>query len=307
MAFAGMLAKDSSVLQGSPELTWKLGPYHYRIERQGDNFRYSVSDQSKTISEPLVWAMGHGLMGQTYVYLHQGTYFESRVSYFAKPKGLDLTIGHSGRVPGNLYFAQGNPMFPKEAKACFACHTTAAVVEDRLEPERLIPGVTCEACHGPGAKHVAAINAGEEGKTFIFNPRTLQTGDLNDFCGACHRTWWDVKLLGFTGLTTVRFQPYRIEQSACWNPDDARISCLACHDPHGPVQHQAEFYDAKCLACHQQQAADPPTPERHGPGCPHAGPGCTKCHMPKVELPRAHFEFADHRIRVARPGDPYPE
>jgi hypothetical protein len=28
--------------------------------------------------------------------------------------------------------------------------------------------------------------------------------------------------------------------------------------------------------------------------------------MPKVELPGAHYKFTDHRIRIARPGDPYP-
>jgi hypothetical protein len=30
------------------------------------------------------------------------------------------------------------------------------------------------------------------------------------------------------------------------------------------------------------------------------------CHMPTVELPGAHFKFTDHRIRIVRPGQPYP-
>jgi hypothetical protein len=28
--------------------------------------------------------------------------------------------------------------------------------------------------------------------------------------------------------------------------------------------------------------------------------------MPKVDLPGAHFKFTDHRIRIARDGEPYP-
>jgi hypothetical protein len=28
--------------------------------------------------------------------------------------------------------------------------------------------------------------------------------------------------------------------------------------------------------------------------------------MPRVEIPGAHYRFADHQIRVNRPGDPYP-
>jgi hypothetical protein len=29
--------------------------------------------------------------------------------------------------------------------------------------------------------------------------------------------------------------------------------------------------------------------------------------MPKIELAEAHFRFTDHRIRVPRPNQPYPE
>jgi len=29
--------------------------------------------------------------------------------------------------------------------------------------------------------------------------------------------------------------------------------------------------------------------------------------MPKYELAEFHYKFADHYIRVVRPGDPYPD
>jgi hypothetical protein len=28
--------------------------------------------------------------------------------------------------------------------------------------------------------------------------------------------------------------------------------------------------------------------------------------MPKVEIPGAHFQFTDHRIRIVRPGEKFP-
>jgi hypothetical protein len=28
--------------------------------------------------------------------------------------------------------------------------------------------------------------------------------------------------------------------------------------------------------------------------------------MPKVEVPGTHFKFTDHRIRIARAGEPFP-
>jgi hypothetical protein len=29
--------------------------------------------------------------------------------------------------------------------------------------------------------------------------------------------------------------------------------------------------------------------------------------MPKYELPGAHFKFTDHRIRIVKAGEPYPD
>jgi formate-dependent nitrite reductase cytochrome c552 subunit len=33
---------------------------------------------------------------------------------------------------------------------------------------------------------------------------------------------------------------------------------------------------------------------------------CVNCHMPKIELPGAHFKFSDHRIRIVKPNEKYP-
>jgi hypothetical protein len=77
------------------------------------------------------------------------------------------------------------------------------------------------------------------------------------------------------------------------------MSCIACHDPHREVERTAEFYDAKCQGCH----AAGRQPVRI---CPKAATGCVRCHMPKIDLPEAHFKFTDHRIRIVRPGEPYP-
>jgi formate-dependent nitrite reductase cytochrome c552 subunit len=33
---------------------------------------------------------------------------------------------------------------------------------------------------------------------------------------------------------------------------------------------------------------------------------CVSCHMPKIELPGAHYKFSDHRIRIVKPNEPYP-
>jgi hypothetical protein len=108
-----------------------------------------------------------------------------------------------------------------------------------------------------------------------------------------------------TDIHNVRFQPYRLEKSRCWNAADPRISCLACHNPHETVVSKASFYDSKCLACHALKGAKTDsTPP--GAACPVSTKNCVTCHMPRYEFPEGHFRFADHDIRVVRPGAPYP-
>ena len=43
------------------------------------------------------------------------------------------------------------------------------------------------------------------------------------------------------------------------------------------------------------------------PVCKVGTKDCVTCHMPRLELPGAHRAFTDHKIRVVRPGEAYPE
>lgn len=121
------------------------------------------------------------------------------------------------------------------------------------------------------------------------------------------------------GINNVRFQPYRLYNSRGHDPQDARFTCTACHDPHVELKQADPAYDAKCIMCHAPRpansapAAEQSAAARRRPAassaaksCPVANDRCVTCHMPTVELPGAHFKFTHHRIRIARRGDPYP-
>ena len=43
-----------------------------------------------------------------------------------------------------------------------------------------------------------------------------------------------------------------------------------------------------------------------GTSCPVADKNCTSCHMPKIEIKAAHFNFTDHYIRIVKPGEKFP-
>jgi hypothetical protein len=193
---------------------------------------------------------------------------------------------------------------------CFGCHATAAVSRGRAQLDQMAPGVTCESCHGPGAEHIEAIKAGNLTAKRIFNPGRLGPYELaQEFCGACHRSWETVMLLGMKGIGNIRFQPYRLHLSKCYDPEDRRIGCTACHDPHAARRHEPAFYDAKCASCHQSTARPRAgqTGARLAAICRVGTKNCVSCHMPKLEMPGSHFKFTDHNIRVAAPNAPYPD
>jgi hypothetical protein len=304
--------KDGRILREHPRLELQLGKYSYKITRQGDQSYYTVTDGENSITAPIAWVFGLGAAGQTYVFQHAGQFYESRVSFFNDVKGLGLTLGAESQAPKTIEQAAGRAMQSSDTKDCFGCHATAAVSEAKLQLEKLTPGIACEACHGPGTAHVALAKAGQAKAAKdkqIFNPAALNPYDLSQqFCGACHRSWDQVMLMGLKGVGNVRFQPYRITYSRCYDPDDRRITCTACHDPHRNLETNAAAYDAKCLACHQLKPDSNTAQADHAKAaaCKVSTQNCASCHMPKYELPGAHFKFTDHMIRIVKPGASYP-
>jgi hypothetical protein len=310
MGLAMESIKDSKVLTANPKMTFRIGPYAYEIKRDGDRSVYTVTDGKETISLPILYAFGQGKAGQTYVLQYDGAYFESFVSYYNEIKGLDFTIGTARTAPGSLVAAVGRRLTKNETVSCFGCHSTGAISGTQFQPEKLTPGIRCEICHGPGGDHVAAGKAGGPSAQMIFNPARLSGDELTqDFCASCHRGNGEFAMLKSMEENNVRFQPYRIFQSKCYS-DDRRISCVACHDPHTPIQQDAAYYDAKCLACHTASGKAKPAAlkqdrQESAPGCKVAAKNCASCHMPKVEPPGAHFKFTDHYIRIAKPNEAY--
>jgi hypothetical protein len=321
MARALSTAAESRVLQSHPRMTFRAGMYAYEIVSDGQQSTYRVTDGKETISEPIPYVFGNGTIAQTYVLRHNGKLYEGRVSYYAGIEALDWTIGDKLDPPLGLHEAFGRDISGDEARNCFSCHGTAAVVNGRLDLEHMVPGVGCEACHGPGAQHIAAMGAGRKGAGYILNPKSLDPDTLSqEFCGACHRSADTVGMMpDLGGINNVRFQPYRIYRSRRHNSTDRHFACTACHDPHVELNHLTAADDSNCTACHAPSQSHPAliASQKGEPGgqstaspaaksCSVGNEGCVSCHMPKVELPAAHFQFTDHCIRIARPGDPYP-
>ena len=307
-------AADSRALAAHPHLTFIVSQYHYLIESDAKHSLYSVTDGKETLSFPLLWAFGPPRVGQSYLFKKEdGRFYEARVTYFPSVHNLGFTPSRDLPNPKDIDEAMYRQVPASEVSRCFNCHSTASNIGDSFNEATLIPGVTCEACHGPGATHAAGMKdflAGKPApvKTDIFNSAHLSPSDQVDFCGACHGTWWDVKLSGTKGVSTARSAPYRLVTSKCWGTKgDARLVCTACHDPHQQLQTSAADYDHACLKCHVNAAGVALTADHPGKACPVAKKDCTSCHMPKEYVPEMHDNFTDHRIRIAKAGAPFPE
>jgi hypothetical protein len=306
---------EAPILRTNKRLGFKIGSFSYQILREGEQSIYSVSDGVNTISAPILYSFGQGKAGQTYLLRRGEDFYESRVSFYREINGLDITLGYPPSAPPSLEEAFGRKISMDEARNCFGCHTTAAVSGKNLQLDHMVPGVRCEACHGPGKEHIATVEAKKLDDLRIFNPGNMAPDELTqEFCGSCHRSAEQVVEMNMLNVNNVRFQPYRSFTSRNHDPNDRRLSCVGCHDPHQDPRSEIRSYDANCFSCHQSAnalksnrvAKSERDQGRDAKPCPVANQDCASCHMPKIELPGSHFKFTDHRIRIARPGEPFP-
>jgi hypothetical protein len=301
------LPGTNPTLASRPNLTVDKGAYTYTVETHAGKSTYTVTDGAHSITLPIYWSFG--AEAQTWILERDGNFYESLVSFYPSVERLDNTTGDEGLKPGTLEEAIGRRLSGTEVKACFACHATNAVTNGQLSLGTLKPGVQCEHCHSGVEAHLISEALSEGGDIESAPPALgrLSSEEISKFCGQCHRTWELVVRSGWRGVSNVRFQPYRLANSRCFDGTDHRISCLACHDPHQTVVRNEGSYDVKCLACHTASPSNGSVAfPAGGTVCPVAKSKCVSCHMPAVRLPNGLMTFHDHEIRLAKPGEPYP-
>lgn len=117
MAKALERGETNPILRDAKQLEFQTGPYSYQITRRSDQSIYAVKHRDgQSITEPILWAFDHGQMGQTYVFAHEGNFYESRVSFYSRGKKLDFTLGAPNAVPGSLKEAAGREMKAADIK-----------------------------------------------------------------------------------------------------------------------------------------------------------------------------------------------
>ncbi len=290
-----------------PDVHWS---YRYR-----DDQLIVSRDAGGQIEECLVeYAFGSGQHGTTFVNVIDSeipAILEHRITYFTRQHALGVSPGQDGQPRPPHVNAIGAAVAGPDARKCFGCHATQVARDDRTIDERMmIPDVSCERCHGPGRAHVLAARRGASAAELElpFGPGRFTAERLLMLCGTCHRHPSRAlpEQIRSDDPHLARFQPVGIIASRCFRESPGAFSCVTCHDPHSRASSDRASYLAACLSCHSGGARDasgrPSTVA--GSACPVAPQGdCVNCHMPRVDAGQ-HVLFADHWIRVRRPGEP---
>lgn len=246
----------------------------------------------------LDWCVGSGTHARTWICtlpdaLGSTDLLEFRWTWFASSDSFVLTPGHP-ETTGRGTIAQLGLLFDgPRALRCFSCHATRVRAEDGAIDEQAIhPGVTCQRCHGPRARHVAS-----DGE---YHDPAWQITDRDEAvhrCAQCHRRAdeLDADQIDPHNADIARFQPAGLSQSLCFQR--SQMTCTTCHDPHRPMERQDTRNIRQCVQCH-----DPEQPAHTTCGAGMSD-GCLDCHMPAVEAVPG-LPFTDHWIRVREESEP---
>lgn len=295
------------------------GEVWHREQVLSDDGEAVVGEQQESI----LFAMGSGTRGRSYVLVADGKMFESPISWYTGSSQWDLSPG---------YPEKGHSRFNREITGrCLLCHcglpaeTTSGGPDVFAYQEPYIRefGISCERCHGPAADHVAFHRAGAMGDADpIVNPSKLDPVRRDDVCNQCHilgedavlrpgRKYDDFRpgdLLGDVwavfvkgtdvdsqGRTQAVSHVQQTHSSQCFKQSQGKLGCASCHDPHGVPADPVAHYRQACFECHTgPEACSLPLETRLAQ---HPDDSCVECHMPSIpanDIP--HTSQTDHRI-----------
>jgi len=250
------------------------------------------------------------------------------IAWDVKAKKWFLLPNHTDNPADWLHWTRGAQTWNG---MCAECHSTNLqkrydMATDTFRTTWSDIDVGCEACHGPGERHVAWADRPAMGLTETRNfELTVDTRDLDApgllrICAPCHsrRSLLDGEI-PIRGDAMNGMIPQVLE-AGLYFPDGQileedyvygsfvqskmyrrGVRCSDCHDMHSLKLHREK--NDLCLGCHRADTYDTAQHHFHKKvykGKPSEGWLCVRCHMPGRYYMGNDFRI-DHSIRVPRP------
>ena len=202
--------------------------------------------------------------------------------------------------------------------SCSGCHNTGTQVNydedsDTFKTTWSDLGVSCEACHGPGSRHVRA-EEGEESSTIVNPAKIPDPARAAMVCGSCHSrgTSPDGKYGYPHGYQPGGMLSFLFNEKPKLHPDDSSranrqqyidwkksgharegVMCWDCHYSHRKG-HANKFQtklpgSSLCRSCHEV--------ENKGVHGIHSVNNCVGCHMPAVGKRAVKGDVHSHQFK----------
>ncbi|MCB1678200.1 MAG: tetratricopeptide repeat protein [Halioglobus sp.] len=316
-----------------------------RFTRRGDEFIVRTDGEDGELADfPVRYVFGVYPLQQYLLPLSRGRLQALSIAWDARPKA------EGGQRWYHLYpqekIDHGDPLhwsgpYQNWNTRCAECHSTDLqknydATTRSFNTTYAEIDVGCEACHGPGEKHLelaatgklaSAADAGfptalaQRGE-WVFAPdapiarrrQPLPSDAQIDSCGRCHARrgtlgdyHYGADLLDTHRLALplpplyypdgqIRDEVYVYGSFVQSKMYRAGVVCSNCHEPHSLALRAPG--NAVCAQCHRPARYDTPQHHHHSAGGP--GAQCAQCHMPQTTYmgvdPRR-----DHSMRVPRP------
>jgi tetratricopeptide (TPR) repeat protein len=316
----GGSAHGSSVRPYSKELaqrtltrhkgTITIGGVHYQAEVGGDTGRVVTKGKWpwETREYPIAYVMGgSGVLffltpGERGRLMILPLAFDSR-------KRAWMATSQSGVAHALVDIDPGASQLPVFSSTCYGCHVSQVsapydLKSDSYDAMAREPGILCEACHGPVARHEKTfrntpVQAGRD--LMLTSTRKLPAERVDALCGSCHGLvspitasfvpgdalfdHYDIATLEHPGFSpdgrnlqeTLTYTSWLMSPCA----RSGRLHCLSCHTLGGSYRFAERATANKaCLPCHAAIVGNAAAHTHHSP----SGPGgmCVSCHMPKL-------------------------
>lgn len=232
---------------------------------------YFKGEEKKAMKFDIV--IGSGVMGQSYLSWRGNRLYQLPITYFTAAEQWSNSPG----------FPSQKVMIDRPVTSrCLECHASYAegIPAGTMEPaefdkNKIIYGVSCEKCHGPGAKHVEyhAANTADKTANYIVNPAKLSRQQQLDVCALCHggniqKTKPSFQFTAGNNLSDYfRIDSFFNAAASSGNVDvhgnqvgllkaskcfmmSNNMTCNTCHDTHKNQRGEKELFSAKCTTCH---------------------------------------------------------
>jgi len=342
---AMQLPTPDTVLGDFDDASFTYGSITTRFFREGDKFMVRTDGEDGELTDfPVSYVFGVYPLQQVLLPLSRGRLQALSIAWDSRPEAEggqrwyhlypEEVIDHQDPLHWTGPYQNWNTR-------CAECHSTdlrknydAATRSFTTTFEEV--DVSCEACHGPGEKHLelarkeqlkSAVNGGfptalaqrgewafPEGKTIAKRRSALQSRAQIDNCGRCHARrgtlgdyHYGADLLDTHRLSLpqsplyyhdgqVRDEVYVYGSFVQSKMHQAGVVCSNCHEAHSLALRAPG--NGVCAQCHQPQKYD--TTEHHHHDVGSTGGQCAECHMPETTYmgvdPRR-----DHSMRIPRP------